>query len=49
MKSITDDKILSSYYDNGRTFVVDFDINKVNVDLSDANDGTIRFVLKRGD
>ena len=47
MTSITDDKILSHYYDNGEVFIVDFDVDKVKPDLSQMKDGTIRFVLKR--
>ena len=48
-KSIADNEILSHYYDNGEVFVVDFDVDKVKPDLSQMKNGTIRFVLKRGD
>ena len=49
MTSITDDKILSHYYDNGEVFVVGFDVDKVKPDLSQMLDGTIRFVLKKNE
>jgi len=43
-KSIDDDSVLNSYYDDRCTFVVDFDEDLVDVDI---RLGTVIFKLKR--
>jgi len=43
MKSIDDETVLNSYYDNRETFVVDFDENLVEVVVTK---GTVIFRLK---
>jgi hypothetical protein len=44
MKSIDDETVLNSYYDDRETFVVDFDESLVDVDV---NIGTVTFKLKK--
>jgi len=43
MKSIDDDNVLNSFYDDKETFVVDFDENLVSVDVKK---GMVVFKLK---
>jgi hypothetical protein len=44
MKSIDDETVLNSYYDDRETFVVDFDENLVDVVVET---GTVTFKLKK--
>lgn len=45
-KTIDDNEVLSHWYGDRETFVVDFDISRVEVDLEDLRDGKVEFYLK---
>ena len=46
MDVIDDDKVLASWYDSRTEFVVSFDVEKVDVDLSKIDEGEVIFFIK---
>jgi len=47
VKVIDDSDVLNHFYDDRRTFVVDFDEKLVDVDLKEMATGTIVFRIKK--
>ena len=46
-KPIDNKEVLNYYFDDRETFVVDYDVNLVTVDVSGTDPGTIIFKLKK--